>query len=142
MSLSLLNLGYHLHAGGCSIVKNGSFLYSSIERLTFVSVPRPNLTREGHFRYKLAFCSWLSVSPHSYVLLFVHRSGVRILADELDQLYGPGRVIYAGPIKHTFGDVPYVDEWFRHGIRRSPSDSVCFINSDILLSGDWFKRAE
>jgi hypothetical protein len=93
---------------------------------------------------KLAISSWLATSPGSHVLLFVNRTAFDPsgrLPDELDRLFGPGRVVYGGPIKHDMSDVPYIDDWFRQGIRHSNSTYVCFINLDIILSGRWLGRA-
>jgi hypothetical protein len=64
------------------------------------------------------------------------------LAGEIDGLYGSGRVIYGGAIKHDFASVPFIDEWFRKGIQLSRSTFVCFINSDIILSANWLIRAK
>jgi hypothetical protein len=72
----------------------------------------------------------------------VNRSSFGAVADDIDNLFRPNGVIYAGPIRHDFGDVPYIDEWFRAGIGRSPSNFVCFINSHILLSTNWLIRAK
>jgi hypothetical protein len=73
--------------------------------------------------------------------LFINRSEFGALADELDDCYGPGRVIYSGHIKTSFAGVPYIDAWFRQGIQLSPSTHVCFLNADILLSANWFTQA-
>jgi hypothetical protein len=113
-----------------------------LEELTFISVPRANVNREIYNRNKLAISSWLSVSLCSHVLLFINRSEFGALADDLDNVYGLGRIIYAGHIRTNFAHVPYIDEWFRQGIQHSPSNFVCFINSDILLSGNWFTKAK
>jgi hypothetical protein len=79
---------------------------------------------------------------YSHVLLFINRSEFGALADELDHCYGSGRVIYGGHIKTSLAHVPYIDEWFRQGIRHSPSNFVCFINADILLSANWLTGAK
>jgi hypothetical protein len=121
---------------------NSWFVNYSIEQITFISVPRPTVDRMAYLYSKLAIGSWLSVSPCSNVLLFINRSGFGPLADEIDDLYGPGRVIYRGSIKHDFADIPYIDEWFQKGIQYSPTNFVCFINSDILVSGNWLTRAK
>jgi hypothetical protein len=129
----------------CPSCPHTSFNRYSIDEITFISVPRPNLKPEAYNRTKLALSSWLSCSPRSTVLLFVNRTEFDPsghLPDELDRLFGVGRVIYGGPIKHDFGGVPYIDDWFRQGIRRSPSKYVCFINADIVLSGKWLGRAK
>jgi hypothetical protein len=76
------------------------------------------------------------------VIFFINRTGFGALADELDQIYGFGRVTYSGPLKRDFGHVPYVDDWFREGVRRSSSNYVCFLNGDIILSANWLRRAK
>jgi hypothetical protein len=117
---------------------------SSIDELTFISVPPPNLKLEAYNQTKLAISSWLAVSPKAHVLPFVNRTAFDPsgrFPDELGRLFGSGRVIYGGPIKHDMGDVPYIDDWFRQGIRKSNSTYVCFINADIVLSARWLDRA-
>jgi hypothetical protein len=122
--------------------RDSLYVHPLIDQLTFISGPRANVNREIYNRNKLAISSWLSVSLYSHVLLFINRSEFGALADELDHLYGSGRVIYGGHIKTNLVHVPYIDEWFRQGIQRSPSNHVCFINADILLSANWFMRVK
>jgi hypothetical protein len=116
--------------------------YDSIDELTFISAPRPNLRLEAYNRTKLAISSWLSASPYSNVLLFVNRTSYKTLIDELEILYEPGRVICGRPIKTDLAGTPYIDDWFQEGIRLSPSTYVCFINADILISRNWLIRAK
>jgi hypothetical protein len=114
----------------------------SINQLTFISAPWPHLTSEAYNSTKLAISSWLSASPHSKVILFVNRANFENLAEELEHRYELGRVNYVGPLKRDLADIPYVDDWFRQGIRLSQSTYVCFINADILLSANWFTKAK
>jgi hypothetical protein len=121
-----------------------SSAHPSLDEITFVSVPRPNLSASAHGRTKLAIASWLCASPSARVLLFVNRTEFDPsgrLPAELDRLFG-ARVIYGGPIKRDFGGVPYIDDWFRQAVRRAPSRFVCLINADILLSAAWLARAK
>jgi hypothetical protein len=119
-----------------------SSIHPSLEEITFISAPRPNLKPEAYNRVKLAISSWLSISPRSNVLLFVNRTSFKVLAEELERLHGPGRLMYGAPIKQDMADTPYIDDLFRQGIQRSPSTYVCFINADILISAHWFARVQ
>jgi hypothetical protein len=127
----------------CPSCASRDFLFPSIGSLTFFSVPRPVSTEALYNRTKLAISSWLSASPTARVTLFVNRTEFDPsdkLPTELETLFGHGRVTYAGGLKHDLTGVPYIDDWFRQGIRQSQSKYVCFINSDILISADWLSR--
>lgn len=120
-------------------------IYNEVEEITFISVPRPLKKDKAKRSMKLALSSWLAASPKSHVLLFINRtefdkSGK--FTNEIDQLFGKDRVIYAGDIRTDLKNVPYINEWFIQGIMQSPSKYVCFINSDIVLSSNWLKRVK
>jgi hypothetical protein len=130
-------------ACNCPSCPGRSVPFNAPSELTFISVPRAISTAEQYNRTKLAVSSWLASSPDAHVLLFLNRSEFDQhgkLPDELDSLFGPGRIHYAGPIKHDLNGIPYIDDWFRQGIRKSQSKYVCFINSDILISAKWLSR--
>ncbi|OHT04818.1 hypothetical protein TRFO_27602 [Tritrichomonas foetus] len=118
--------------------------YNSIDEITFITCPRP-LSPDKYNSMKLALSSWLAASPKSRILLFVNRSEFDPsdkLPTELDQLFGPGRITYAPSIRHDHKNVPYIDDWFRQGIKQSESKYVSFINSDIPISNDWLRRVK
>ena len=83
-----------------------SSLLPSLDEITFISVPPPTLKPGAYNRTKLAISSWLASSTFSKVLLFVNRTEFdpsEKLPNELDQLFGRGRVIYGGQVKPVFG---------------------------------------
>ena len=119
--------------------------YTDVEGITFISVPRPLKKDKAKRSMKLALSSWLASSPKSHVLLFINRTefdSTGKFTNEIDQLFGENRIIYAGGIKTDHKNVPYINEWFIQGINHSPSKYVCFINSDIVLSSNWIKRVK
>ena len=119
--------------------------FENVEEITFVSVPRPFMKKDVYNRNKLAISSWLSCSNKSKVLLFVNRSDFDPTGEfpnEIDELYGKNRVIYAGPIRSNINNIPYIDEWFKKGIDLSESKYICFINGDIVLSSKWLLRVK
>jgi len=128
---------------GCNDSAEPEIRRPSISELSFISVPRPLTKASQYQRMKLAIGSWLACSPQSRVLLFIDRGSFdptgRFPA-ELDREFGTGRVSYLGGIRGDREGVPYIDAWFRAGVRRSASRYVCFINSDILLSAGWLAR--
>lgn len=118
-------------------------IHHDIESITYITVPRPITKKKNMVRMKLAISSWLASSPKSNVILFIDREEfdkTGELPNELDQLFGEGRVQYLGSIRTDHDNVPYINDWFLQGILRSQSKYVCFINSDILLSEKWLKR--
>jgi hypothetical protein len=118
-------------------------VYTEVEELTFISVPRPLKEEKQYKRMKLAIGSWLACSPHARVILFINRTNFDPsgkFPNELESEFGENRVTYAGAIRADFSGVPYINDWFIQGVRHAKSRYVCFINSDILLSGKWLKR--
>ncbi|OHT04766.1 hypothetical protein TRFO_06211 [Tritrichomonas foetus] len=125
--------------------KKYSIKYFDVDELTFVSVPRPLKKDKQKRTMKLALSSWLACSPKSRVLLFIERDEfdpTGKIPDEIDNIFGKDRVIYAGGIRCDHSGVPYIHEWFIQGIKQSPSKYITFINSDILLSENWLKRVK
>lgn len=123
--------------------KHRILLYNTTDDITFITVPKPNPDSYQKLRYKLAISSWLAISPKSRVILYIDFNdfdSTGALQKEFDDLYGKGRVEYLGKIKSNFKDIPYIDDWFRRGVQDSKTLTVCFINSDIILSSKWFKR--
>ncbi|KAK8875347.1 hypothetical protein M9Y10_005512 [Tritrichomonas musculus] len=118
--------------------------YNSIDEITFISCPRP-LTPDRYNSLKVTYSSWLASSPKTSIILFTNRTEfdpTGKFPDELDKLFGKDRVKYAGSIRHDLTGVPYIDDWFRQGIKHSSSKYVCFINSDIPISGNWLHRVK
>lgn len=118
--------------------------YFSIDEITFISCPRP-LTPERYNSMKITYSSWLSSSPKSSIILFVNKSEfdpTGKFPEELDNLFGKGRITYAGPVRHDLNGIPYIDDWFRQGIKKSKSKYVSFINSDIPISKNWLHRVK
>ena len=118
--------------------------YFSIDEITFISCPRP-LTPERYNSMKITYSSWLSSSPKSSIILFVNKSEfdpTGKFPEELDNLFGKGRITYAGHVRHDLNGIPYIDDWFRQGIKKSKSKYVSFINSDIPISKNWLHRVK
>lgn len=116
----------------------------SIDEMTFISCPRP-LTKDRYNSTKLSLSSWLAASPKTSILLFVNKTEFDpdgSLSNELSRLFGANRVRYAESTRHDLKGVPYIDDWFREGIKQSESKYVSFINTDIPLSKDWLKRVK
>jgi hypothetical protein len=108
--------------------------------MTFVSVPKSPGSWEGCMRLRLVIGSWLSSDPDAQVVLFADRRHIcrRMgLAGNLDELYGKGRVIYAGPGRRDRDGVPFVHSWFKDGAKLTYTKYVSLINSDIVLSSRW-----
>lgn len=120
-------------------------LYSDVDEITYISVPRPLSKDKQKRSMKIAISSWLASSPKSRVLLFINRTEfdkTDKFPQELENIFGPNRVIYAGGIRTDLKGVPYINEWFIQGILHSPSKYICFINSDIIVSAKWLKRVK
>ena len=109
--------------------------YKAIDEITFVTVPMQG-SREVH---KLAIASWLSVSDKSRVVILGERDSLGEVAEELEKVFG-SRIVFAGPPKRDFKNVPYVDSWFRSGIAAAKAQFVCFVCENVVLGSDWMKR--
>ena len=126
------------------VSQHNNIKYDSIEEITFISSPKP-VSSYNYNIMKLSLSSWLSVSPDSRIILFCHPlefdpSGK--LVEELETLFGKARIKYEKPVRHDMDGIPYVDDWFRQGIKKSESKHVCFINNDIVLSSGWLQRTK
>lgn len=132
----------------CICPKCKSYLpvkYKSVEEMTFITVPRPFIKEDQYDRFKLAFSSWLAASPKTKIILFVNRSMFDPsdkLPKELEETFGKDRITYAGNVRHDLEEVPYIDDWFIQGVKKSQSKYVSFINSDIVLSHNWLERTK
>jgi hypothetical protein len=117
----------------------GSFFLGSIA-MTFVSVPKPTWDHATCMHRKVAVGSWLASDPDSRVILFIFREDFcqsQGVPDDLDDIFGVGRVIYAGELKSNGVGIPYVDMWFQMGVNLSQTKYVSIINTDIIISGSW-----
>jgi hypothetical protein len=110
--------------------------------MTFVSIPRPLTNASECQRVRLAVSSWLASDWTTKVIMFINRREFCPeikLADELDQLWGLGRVNYAGSTRCDPSGIPYINAWFQDGTRLSTTKYVSMINSDIILSSKWWR---
>jgi hypothetical protein len=129
----------------------GSVMVSPVSRfmlisqhagMTFVSTPKELNSRRYCNRSRIAVGSWLASNEASRVILFVKRQDfcqIVGLPDDLDRSFGKGRVLYTGPTKANEFQIPYINSWFQDGARLSQTSYVSMINTDIMLSSDWYQ---
>jgi hypothetical protein len=110
--------------------------------MTFVSVPKVLTNDTQCLRMKLSVASWLGTDPTTKIILFTTRTEFgewHGLPQELDVDFGYGRIFYAGSIKSNSEGIPFVDDWFERGVALAKSRYISMINSDILMSSDWYQ---
>lgn len=120
-------------------------LKTSIFDITFILIHSQFLPKNQYLRNKLAFSSWLSVSPNSSVLLFVDKKEFEqnfSLCSELESVFGKDRISFSTDLRKDLNEVPYVSDWFIKGLKYTLSHFVCFTNGDIILGPRWMNTTE
>ncbi|EAY09038.1 hypothetical protein TVAG_180120 [Trichomonas vaginalis G3] len=115
--------------------------YNTSDDITYITVPKPVKSEDQRLKYKFTICNWLASTNRSKVILYIKPDDfdpTGNIQKEIDELYGPGRVKYLGDLKSNKDGIPYIDDWFRRGIQDSETLYVSFINTDILLSSNWY----
>jgi hypothetical protein len=100
--------------------------------LTIFSTAKP-LVGKPAVSQRNAIRSWASLRPEPAIVLFGDEDGVADICQELGLTHVPDVA------RAEFG-MPLVNDMFLRAERISGSDSLCYVNSDILLMND-FARA-
>ena len=81
-----------------------------------------------------AIKSWKILSPEIDIILFGDDEGVEDFAKEMNLRYG-------GPLKRNASGTPMMDDMFAKASSMAKFSSMCYINADIILLGDFMEIA-
>lgn len=96
--------------------------------LTLFTFPKPFVGHIGLIQ-RNALRSWLTTFPGAQVILFGAEEGVADVAAELGVEHVPN--VALSPL-----GAPLLDDIFGQAARRSPHNTLCFANADIVFRGD------
>ena len=139
-----LTCGLLLHRFPCSsacVVVSARVRLSP--ELTFVSVPKPQLTDWEVQKSLHVLAFWLRF-PSSRVVLCASEAAFDPLCrvcPVLARLFSPDRLVFTGDLPVGYGNRPLVREWFRRGVEFARSGFLCFLNADIVPSRAWVRTA-
>jgi hypothetical protein len=102
--------------------------------ITFFTIPKP-FDKQYHLLQRNAIRSWLAVVPGAEVFVFGDEPGLKEATSDL------GVTPVCGIRKSTL-NTPFLDEVFRIAHDRARYDTLCFINSDIILLPDFLKARQ
>ena len=114
------------------------------EKVTFVTVPRPQLLDYDVRVSVLVLSLWLRL-PDVQVVLVANRSTYDVtkrIVPTVEGLFGTGCLTFSGEVAYGFAQRPLVREWFYRGVNSVQDGYLCFLNSDILPTRKWLHTAK
>lgn len=102
--------------------------------LTIFSIPKPF---EGHIGIiqRNAIKSWALLDPKPEIILFGDELGTREMADEFNLRHVPDIAT------NEYG-TPLLNDIFDKAQKTASNDSLCYVNADIVLMGDFMQAVE
>jgi hypothetical protein len=102
--------------------------------LTIFAIPK---RFEGHFGLiqRNAVRSWARLEPRPDIILLGSDEGTAEMAAEVGALHLPD-------VRSSPSGAPMLDDIFQKGQRYAKTDTVCFVNADIVLTPEWMKAVE
>jgi hypothetical protein len=99
--------------------------------ITIFAIPKPF---EGHFSIiqQNAINSWFKLNPKPEIILFGEEKGTEEICNKLGLIHIP-------EVKKNEYGTPLLNDAFRHVQLRAKNDSICYINSDILLTSNFIE---
>jgi hypothetical protein len=83
-----------------------------------------------------AINSWLKLDPKPYIILF------GIENEDIKNEFNDENIIFLPINEINEYKTPYINRIFESAIKHSPSDTLCYVNSDIILFNDFPKTIE
>ena len=117
--------------------KNLSF--RKVNSVTFVTVPKDNVSKNLFYQVYLPLKSWLMSCPNGHLLLITNPKNIddkREFIEKLKNIF-PFSHINIVNAKLGFDERPLIKSWFIDGIANTQTELAVFINSDILLESDF-----
>ena len=114
-----------------------------VEQLSLVTIPKPQ-THKSDVRVSiLVLSAWLSLSVSKVILASKKETydPQGWVLPTIFRVFGESRVRFAGDLGVGYGERPLIREWFNLGVREVTLGYLCFLNADIVPSGDWFRVA-
>jgi hypothetical protein len=113
------------------------------ERLTFVTVPKPQTIPDQIEMAKIVLRVWLTY-PFTQILMFSSPSEYdpenKIIPFVRDT-FGPDRLSFGGNLSTGYEGRPLIRDWFTEGFRLVESGYIAFTNGDIIFTPLWMNTA-
>jgi hypothetical protein len=102
--------------------------------LTIFALPKPFRGHTGAIQHN-ALASWTRLRPRPEIILFADEEGTAQVAQEIGGRHVP-------TIQRSGQGTPLLNHLFEQGQALARYDTVCYVNADIVLLGDFMKAVE
>ena len=110
---------------------------------TFITMPKEPRKPIDYALLKFAVSNWITSSNNSKVVFVVDPSEFdvdHLLYNQIEEEFGPGKLIYSPTLKANRYKKPYVNSWWKTAGSISPDSIVTILNSDILIPPEWIDK--